>query len=174
MRRERTRSLSTFGLWVYYETPTGNGLKAFEKSFSVFTLVKFFLGGPLVFFFGLAARKRTCPQEFATSARLSDPFGLLLDAALPWRFFVSGLIIPIVVFLFAYVPVASLMAFAFHNLFSLFLFSLVSSIPLLILPGSDPIWCGSAFSFARASFTWWLNCESGLFHHFFSFFFYPL
>jgi hypothetical protein len=39
----------------------------------------------------------TFPREFATPARLSDPFGLLLGAALQWHFFVSGLIIPIVV-----------------------------------------------------------------------------
>jgi hypothetical protein len=78
------------------ELPQTTGLKAFEKSFSVFTLVKCFLGGPLVFFL-VSQPRETFPQEFATSARLSDPFGLLHDAALPWRFFVSGLIIPIMV-----------------------------------------------------------------------------
>lgn len=47
MGRERTRSLSDSSL--DHKVPTDNGLKAFEKSFSVFTSVKCFLGGPWAF-----------------------------------------------------------------------------------------------------------------------------
>jgi hypothetical protein len=59
------------------------------------------------------------------------------------------------------------MAFVFHNLFFFILLFLLS---LLILPGSDPIWCGSAFSFATGEFYMVVELRVRFVSSFYSFF----